>query len=67
MTPRASALLDAALTVQRWRTGPYSGATLISIRRYLAIELGCCPAWAEIEHAIARRLLAEDAAERLAA
>ncbi len=71
---RSSAILDAALTVQRWqrlypsnRWAPSHHCWNVRVMRDIAHQLGCYPAWDSIEDAIVRRLLAEDAPLRLAA
>ena len=60
---RANALLDAAMTVQRWqrqqRKRRYTGYTANRIRNHVARDLGCYPAWDSIEEAIVLRLLTE--------
>lgn len=66
MLTRDAALLDAALTVQRWRR-QFPPAMHWRATHYLAHQLGCYPAWDAIEDAIVRRLLAEGAAARIAA
>jgi len=67
---RAAALLDAAMTVQRWqrqqRQRRYTGYTANRIRQHVAHTLGCYPAWDAIEKAIVLRLLAEDESVRRA-
>jgi len=67
---RTSALLDAAMTVQRWqrqqRRRRYTGYTANRIRNHVANELGCYPAWDSIEAAIVRRLMAENEPVRMA-
>ena len=60
---RSAALLDAAMTVQRWqrqqRKRRYTGYTANRIRNHVAGALGCYPAWDSIEAAIVLRLLTE--------
>ena len=58
---RASALLDAAMTVDCWMQETDSRVRY-RVRRRVARELGCAPIWREIRNAIVRRLLAEAAA-----
>lgn len=63
---RASAMIDAALTVQRWRR-LIQPSLHWRFTRYIAHRLGCCPTWDAIEDEIVRRLLVEDLPERRAA
>jgi hypothetical protein len=57
------ALIDAALTVQRWRRmAPWQLVNLHHVRHHVAREMRCVPAWDAIEAAIVRRLLAADGA-----
>ena len=63
---RAAALIDAAMTVQRWQR-QYPPAMHWRATHYIAQRLICYPAWNTIEEAIVRRLLTEDEPVRLAA
>lgn len=53
--------------VAYWRQGPFSGTTLIRMRRHIAEQLGCYPSWDEIRAAIVRRLLDDAEPLKLAA
>ncbi len=56
---REAALLDAALTVQRWqRQGKQTGISV-----HVARDLGCHKGWLTVEREIVRRLLDEYSAE----
>lgn len=63
---RSAALLDAALTVQRWQR-QFAPWLHWRVTHYLAQRLGCYPAWTAIETEIVRRLLDESNAARRAA
>ncbi len=63
---RSTAILDAALTVQRWQR-QFPPAQHWRATHYLALRIGCAPQWPAIEDAILRRLLAEDEPVRAAA
>ena len=55
---RPAALIDAAMTVQRWQR-QFPRWMHYRIVRYIAHQLGCHPSWSAIEAEIVRRLLAE--------
>jgi hypothetical protein len=63
---RPDALLDAALTVQRWQR-QFPPSQHWRATHYIAHRLDCYPAWGAIEEAILLRLIAEDEPLRLAA
>lgn len=61
--PREAALIDAAITVQRWRRiSPWQLVNRHHVRHHVAREMRCEPAWGDIEATIVRRLLAADGA-----
>jgi hypothetical protein len=65
---RDAALIDAAITVQRWqRRGGHTGYTADRILRHVARALRCYPSWAAIQEAIVRLELGEVETYRLAA
>lgn len=65
---RAAALIDAAMTVQRWQCLlPWQLVNKHHVRHRVAREMHCEPTWEAIEAAIVRQLLAEgEAARRVA-
>jgi hypothetical protein len=64
---RDAALIDAAMTVQRWKR-QFPPAMHWRMTHYIAHRLGCYPTWDAIEAEIVRQLLADgDDAARLAA
>jgi hypothetical protein len=69
MIARDAALIDAALTVQRWRRRFHPRSTWeLRMRRHIGRAMGCERTWNAIEDAIVLLLLAEDDAPvRLAA
>lgn len=58
-----AALLDAAMTVQRWQRMPGVKRWGYGTRRYIANRFGVANAWDAIEAEIVRRELEEDAME----
>ena len=63
MSVRAAALLDAAMTVQRWQR-QFPAWQHYRMTRHIAHRLDCYPTWDAIEDEIARRLLAEGETQR---
>lgn len=59
---RAEALIDAAVTVQRWKRRLHPRSTYeLRIRRHVGRTLDCGRTWVAIEEEILRRLLIEEA------
>ena len=57
---RAEALIDAAITVQRWKRRLHRRSTYeLRIRRHIARMLNCARTWAAIQDEILRLLLVE--------